>query len=116
VRLEQVVSNLLGNAVKFGRGCPITVTAWGEPGRAVFEVRDRGIGVDPADAERIFDRFARAVSPAHYGGFGLGLYVSRQIVEAHGGRIGLVSGDGPGSTFRVTLPLAPPAGSPSARA
>jgi signal transduction histidine kinase len=70
-------------------------------------VRDRGIGVAPEDAERIFQRYEQAVSARAYGGMGLGLYIVRQIVEAHGGTIRLESEPGSGSTFTVDLPIDP---------
>jgi len=107
-RLEQVVGNLLVNALKYGAGKPVEVTVASAGGAATLEVRDCGIGVDPADASRIFERFERAVSSHHYGGLGLGLYIARQIVVAHGGAIGVDSQPGQGATFRVSLPLAPP--------
>jgi len=70
----------------------------------LLEVRDHGIGIDPADQARIFERFERAVSRRQYGGFGLGLWISRKIVEAHGGSISLMSKPGAGCTFSVELP------------
>jgi signal transduction histidine kinase len=73
-----------------------------------IEVRDRGIGLHASETERIFGKFERAVSTAHYGGLGLGLYISRQIVEAHRGWIEVESTPGRGSTFRVVLPLREP--------
>jgi len=71
----------------------------------VLSVRDRGIGIAPQDLGRIFGRFERAASVSHYGGLGLGLYVTRQIVEAHGGTIAVESELGKGSLFTVKLPL-----------
>ena len=70
----------------------------------LLEVRDHGIGIDPADQTRVFERFERAVSHRQFGGFGLGLWISRKIVEAHGGSISLTSEPGAGSTFSVALP------------
>jgi PAS domain S-box-containing protein len=105
-RLEQVATNLLSNAIKYGAGKPIGVriTVAGE--RARLEVCDHGIGVDVAERARIFERFERAVSARHYGGFGLGLYIVRRIVEAHGGTVGVHDGDdGAGARFIVELPL-----------
>ena len=111
VRLEQVVTNLLVNAVKFGEGRPIAVTVQVEADLARLAVADQGIGIPPEQQERIFGRFERAASPEHYAGFGLGLYIAREIVEAHGGRIQLDSTPGLGSTFTVELPRRPsPAG------
>jgi PAS domain S-box-containing protein len=106
LRLEQVVTNLVANAIKFGEGRPILVDvdvdAAGE--RARLSVSDLGIGIAQGDHARIFQRFERAVPSQHFGGLGLGLYVARQIVEAHGGRIVLESAPGQGTTFVVDLP------------
>jgi signal transduction histidine kinase len=105
LRVEQVLSNLLSNAIKYGAGQPIdlTVERSGEEGACV-RVTDRGIGITAEDSARIFDRFERAVSPRHYGGMGLGLYIVRQIVEAHAGSIAVESTPGAGSSFTVLLP------------
>jgi PAS domain S-box-containing protein len=108
LRLEQVVTNLLVNAAKFGEGRPIAVTVQAEAGLARLAVADQGIGIPPEHQQRIFGRFERAASPEHYGGLGLGLYIAREIVEAHGGRIRLASAPGLGSTFTVELPRNPP--------
>ncbi len=103
-RMDQVVSNLLSNAVKYGREGPVEVRARGGGGRAILEVEDHGIGIAPADQERIFDRFERAVSARHFAGIGLGLWIVRQLVEAHGGAIRVRSVPGEGATFTVELP------------
>ncbi len=103
-RLEQVVTNLLSNAVKFGGGKPITVRVEADTARATLTVRDQGIGISSSDQSRIFERFERAVSKQSYGGLGLGLWITHQIVAAHGGRIRVESDPGHGSTFRVELP------------
>jgi signal transduction histidine kinase len=105
-RLEQVLSNLLANAIKFGEGKPIEVRVRESKLGAELSVRDRGIGVSAAQQSSIFDRFQRAVSSRHYAGLGLGLYITRQIVEAHGGRIDLASEEGQGATFTIHLPVA----------
>lgn len=105
VRLEQVLINLLSNAVTFGLRRPIELRATRDDGMVHVEVCDRGIGLAPAEIDRIFGKFERAVSTAHYGGLGLGLYISRQIVEAHRGWIEVESTLGRGSTFRVCLPV-----------
>lgn len=104
LRLEQVVTNLLSNAIKFGLGRPIDVEVWQEDGRARLAIRDRGIGIAAPDQTRIFERFERAVSMRHYGGLGLGLWISREVVEAMGGTIRVTSQPGQGSTFTVELP------------
>jgi PAS domain S-box-containing protein len=108
-RIEQVLTNLLTNAMKYGRGQPITVTVTHEGTQARLVVRDEGIGIPREHLERIFGRFERAVAPGKYGGMGLGLYIARQIVEAHGGEIHVVSAPGQGATFTVTLPPVPAA-------
>ena len=105
MRLEQVLINLLANAIKYGLRQPIRISAATDGELVHLEIRDRGIGLAPAEIERIFGKFERAVSTAHYGGLGLGLYISRQIVDAHGGWIEVESTPGQGSTFRVSLPL-----------
>ncbi len=106
VRLEQVVTNLLSNAIKFGAGQPIHV-ALATDGQAVrLTVRDEGIGIAPEDLQRIFERFERGVSERHYGGLGLGLYITRKIVEAMGGTVKAQSTLGQGATFTVELPVA----------
>ena len=107
-RLHQVVDNLLSNAVKYGAGKPIEVSLQANAEAAVLQVRDRGIGISTQDQARIFQRFARAVSPRHYGGFGLGLWIARQIVEQLGGRIRVTSEVNQGSTFTVSLPYQRP--------
>jgi two-component system sensor kinase FixL len=107
VRIDQVITNLMLNAFKYGRGRPVRVAA-GEDGPLVrLEVSDQGIGVSREDVARIFDKFERAM-PTHYGGLGLGLFITRQIVEAHHGEVAVESVPGVGSTFRVTLPRVSP--------
>ncbi len=107
-RIDQVVTNLLSNAVKFGAGKPIEIVVGEEAGRARLVVRDHGMGIDPAHQARIFERFERAVPVQHYGGLGLGLHISRRIVEAHGGCLRLESRPGAGSAFTVELPCTGP--------
>ena len=113
-RVEQVVGNLLSNAIKYSpQGGPITVTVREdvERGEAVLTVRDRGIGIPVEQQSRLFARFARAdnARAAGIGGTGLGLYLSRELVERHGGRIWFESAQGAGSAFSIALPLAPDA-------
>jgi PAS domain S-box-containing protein len=103
-RLEQVLVNLLSNAIKYGRRQPISVSARIDVDVVHIEVSDHGIGFTASETERIFGKFERAVS-TDYGGLGLGLFIARQIVEAHRGWIEVESTLGSGSTFRVTLPL-----------
>ena len=104
IRVEQVVTNLLTNAFKFGGGKPIEITVEerGSIGRLV--VVDHGIGIAPEDQERIFHRYEQATSSRPAGGLGLGLYIARQIIEAHGGTIRVESQPGEGSTFTIDLP------------
>lgn len=102
-RLGQVLTNLLTNALKYGEDRPIDLTLRGEPDRVRCAVRDRGLGIPPADQARLFERFERA-SPVKFAGLGLGLWIARQIVEEHGGRITVDSEPGAGSTFTFELP------------
>ncbi|AUX39628.1 protein kinase [Sorangium cellulosum] len=104
-RLEQVLINLLSNAMKYGAGGPIHVAVRRQADRALLVVRDHGIGIAEADQARIFERFERAVSIRNFGGLGLGLYIVRWIVTAHGGSIRVESKPGAGATFVVELPL-----------
>jgi signal transduction histidine kinase len=104
-RTEQVITNLLSNAIKYGNGRPILIDVHEEVGRAVLLVQDQGMGIPIEDQARIFHRFERAVSAKEYSGLGLGLFIARQIVEAHGGMITVESEIGQGAIFRVELPL-----------
>jgi PAS domain S-box-containing protein len=103
-RLEQLVINLLTNAMKYGAKKPIDVIVSRTGTTALIEVKDNGIGVTKEDQERIFHRFERVAPLKHFGGFGLGLFISREIAVAHGGTIRLTSEPGVGSTFTVELP------------
>lgn len=107
-RIEQVVINLLTNAMKYAPGKPIHITIERGDDRVVFSVSDEGIGIAAKDQKRIFDRFERAVSGDHVGGLGLGLYIVAQILEAHGGSIAVTSELGKGSTFTVSMPREAP--------
>ncbi|ATB47431.1 PAS domain-containing sensor histidine kinase [Corallococcus macrosporus] len=106
-RVEQVLTNLLSNALKYGAGKPVHVRLREEGGQARLSVRDEGIGIAPEVLPHIFDRFMRAVSGRNYSGLGLGLYIAHQVVTAHGGGIEVHSELGRGSTFNVRLPLGP---------
>jgi len=104
LRLEQVVTNVLGNAIKYGGGKPIEIEVEETPEGGRLRIADHGIGIANADLTRIFQRFQRAVSSRSYGGMGLGLYITRQIVDAHCGSIQVESNPGAGSVFVVELP------------
>jgi PAS domain S-box-containing protein len=104
-RLEEVVERLLSNALKYGAGQPVELRVEHAPGEARLLVRDHGVGFEPSLGERIFDKFERASSERNYGGLGLGLFFTRTIVEALGGRITAVGAPGEGATFTVVLPL-----------
>jgi len=103
-RLEQVVLNLLTNAIKYGRGRPIHCAVAATTQRASFTIHDEGVGIAPRDQERIFLIFERAISANEVSGLGLGLYIARRLVEAHGGSIHVESRVGEGATFTVELP------------
>lgn len=107
-RIEQVVINLLTNALRYGKGKPVTVSLSLSAQGACIAVRDQGLGISGPDQQRIFEQFSRVTSDDGTGGLGLGLYITRQLVEAHGGTISVQSRPGEGSLFTVTLPLTPP--------
>jgi PAS domain S-box-containing protein len=104
LRIEQVMTNLLLNAIKYGQGKPVRMSLEGNGASVRLSVVDQGIGISPDAVDRIFGRFERAAPLRHYGGLGLGLYVVAQIVEAHGGHVYVHSRLGEGSTFVVELP------------
>ncbi|MHB8872495.1 MAG: PAS domain-containing sensor histidine kinase [Myxococcaceae bacterium] len=108
VRMEQIVSNLVSNALKYGEGRPVSVSVTAQDGWAKIAVSDQGIGIAPEDQARIFQRFERAVPGRKYGGFGLGLWIVRNIVEAHGGVVRVQSALGQGSVFTVEVPQSGP--------
>jgi signal transduction histidine kinase len=104
-RIEQVVGHLLRNAITHCEGSEVVLELEQVGSEAAIRVRDRGAGIESADHVRIFGRFERAASARHFGGLGLGLWLSDAIVKAHGGRITVVSAPGQGSTFEVRLPV-----------
>ncbi len=104
LRIEQVLTNLISNALKYSRGTPIELGLQSDCANVSISVRDHGIGILSEDQGRIFDRFERAASVRHYGGLGLGLYIARQIVVAHEGSIRVASEQGQGTMFTVVLP------------
>jgi two-component system, LuxR family, sensor kinase FixL len=114
-RIEQIVTNLLSNAAKYGQGRPIAVKLATEADHVDLSVRDEGIGIAVEDMERIFHKFERAAAARNYGGMGLGLYISRYLAEAHGGSIRVARNAGAGATFVLRIPQRPPAAPPPQR-
>ncbi|WP_240315353.1 sensor histidine kinase [Mucilaginibacter pineti] len=105
-KISSVLSNLLSNAVKYSpKGSRIWVSCEAFEGELRVSIADEGIGIRPEDREKIFERFYRVKSNSHISGFGIGLYLSAEIVEHHGGRIWVESETGKGSVFYFTLPL-----------
>lgn len=107
-RVQQVVGNLLQNAARYGAGRPIELAVEGAGKMARLRVRDHGCGIDPADQKRIFEQFSRPSSASKVEGLGLGLWITKGIVEAHGGTIAVQSSVGAGAEFVVELPSAGP--------
>ena len=105
LRLEQVVSNLLTNAIKYGNKKPIEIDVHNTNGKAVLKVSDQGIGIPPSKVTTIFNKYSRATDYAKEKSLGLGLFVVKEIVSAHHGEIKVESTEGKGSTFIVTLPI-----------
>jgi signal transduction histidine kinase/DNA-binding response OmpR family regulator len=105
LRISQIATNLLSNALKYGAGKPIDVTIEAVDDRVKLTVCDRGIGIAADDIGRIFELFERSGAVKHFGGLGLGLYITRQVVEAHGGTISVTSKPAEGAVFVVDLPL-----------
>ncbi len=103
-RLEQVLTNLLSNSLKYASKKPVEVSLRQDREHAILSIHDHGIGIPEADQQRIFQPYERAVSVYNFGGLGLGLYISAQIVQAHGGTIEVQSKKGNGATFTVILP------------
>ncbi|HXH73526.1 MAG TPA: HAMP domain-containing sensor histidine kinase [Bacteriovoracaceae bacterium] len=106
VKIEQVINNILTNAIKYGRGRPISIEVFVQNNEVEIIVRDQGMGIDPTSLDRIFKRFERAISPNEVTGLGLGLYITKEILSAHEGRIWVESQLGRGSDFHFTLPTA----------
>jgi hypothetical protein len=107
-RIDQVVTNLVSNAIRYAAGSPIAITVERHDHDAVIEVRDQGPGLPDGQIARMFERFERGMSMRHYAGLGLGLYVVRQITEAHGGQVTAENSAGGGARFTVRLPLDAP--------
>ncbi|WP_028694113.1 hybrid sensor histidine kinase/response regulator [Pseudomonas cremoricolorata] len=107
-RIEQVLANLLSNALRYGNRKTVYVRLHREGDMACVQVQDQGIGISELNQKRIFQQFERVAAQHARSGLGLGLYISEQIVLAHGGRIEVDSEEGKGSTFSVYLPLPAP--------
>jgi signal transduction histidine kinase len=103
-RLEQVLTNLLTNAARYGAGAPVEVSVRRHEHQAELRVKDHGRGIAPADQERIFHKFERAVNGNEVSGLGLGLFIVRELVDMHGGSVHVLSAPGQGATFTVVLP------------
>ena len=107
-KINSVISNLINNAVKYSpKDTTIQVACTVNKNEITISVKDEGMGIKPSDADKIFDRYYRVESnnTRHISGFGIGLYLSAEIIQRHGGRIWLESEPGKGSTFYFTLPL-----------
>jgi signal transduction histidine kinase len=104
-RIDQAITNLLSNAIKYGQNNPIKVTVAAVDDEAVVSVTDQGIGLAPSDVTRIFEQFERAAPAAISEGFGLGLWITRQIAQAHRGSVTAAGEPGLGSTFTLRLPI-----------
>ncbi|MBL8954504.1 MAG: HAMP domain-containing histidine kinase, partial [Myxococcaceae bacterium] len=102
-RLEQIISNLVVNAVKYGSGKPVAVSVTATDGQATLTVKDQGLGIAPEDQELLFHRFFRG-KRSDADGFGLGLWIVQQLVSLHDGQVSVRSELGKGSTFTVVLP------------
>lgn len=107
IRLEQVITNLVSNAIKYGGRRPVEVEVGARDGHALLVVRDHGIGIAPESRLRLFQRFERASNATAFPGLGLGLWIARRIAEAHGGDISVDSEIGAGSTFTLRIPRDP---------
>ncbi len=105
IRLGQVITNLINNAIKYAEGTRIEISLKNLEGHAEISVRDHGPGISEEKRRRIFERFERGNEDAGIAGLGLGLYISKEIAEAHGGKISLTTEEGKGSVFTVRIPL-----------
>jgi signal transduction histidine kinase len=107
IRFEQVFENLISNAIKYAAGKPIHIETKENTGMVEVAVRDSGPGIEKSKQSQIFDRFIRANSSPQIKGLGLGLFITRQIVEAHGGAIWVESKPGEGTSFLMKIPAHP---------
>jgi signal transduction histidine kinase len=98
----------VSNAIKYGSRRPVEVEVEERDGAGVLVVRDLGIGIQAESLRRLFDRFERGPNAATFQGLGLGLWIAKKMVDAHGGEITVVSAPGAGSTFTVSIPRSPP--------
>ena len=105
LRIEQAVTNLVTNAIKYGNNKPITITVTNGDDHVKIIVKDQGIGIPPEQQKKIYNLFERAVTSKNYQGLGVGLYITNQIVKEHHGRIRLNSKPNNGSTFTLELPV-----------
>jgi signal transduction histidine kinase len=104
-RIDQVLTNLVANAIKYAPGTPVRISVEEESSRARVAVQDRGPGIPRGEPARIFEQYRRLASTKHVGGLGLGLYIGRQIAEAHGGSLTVRSATGQGAEFVLELPI-----------
>ena len=104
-RMDQVLTNLITNAIRYAPGKPLLVSLKKSQDEITLRVKDNGMGIDPIYHEKIFERFERAHAKRDISGMGLGLYISKQIIESHNGKIIVLSEPGKGSEFIITLPL-----------
>jgi len=105
LRIDQVLTNLVSNAVKYGGDKPIAIAATTNDGHATITISDNGIGIPAQDLPRIFELFERVAPDSESAGLGIGLWITKRIVEAHGGTVHAESKPGIGSTFTVRLPI-----------
>ena len=105
ISIEQIIGNLISNAIKYGDGKPVRICLEMEGARVRLEVKDEGIGISAEDQARIFGRFEQVVTGQHRTGFGVGLWLARALIEAHRGSISVRSAPGQGTVFTVWLPL-----------
>ncbi|MGK5089081.1 PAS domain-containing sensor histidine kinase [Bdellovibrionota bacterium FG-2] len=107
-RIQQVMANLITNAIKYGQGKPIEIVIFQSENEATFSVKDHGMGMTKEQITKLFKRFERSETVRHISGLGLGLFIAHGIVSAHGGRIEVESTPGLGSKFTVILPIQKP--------
>lgn len=103
-RIRQIVVSVIANGIKYGPGQPVVIEVSASESHVTIVTTDHGIGIEPEKRDKIFQRFERAVSLRNYGGFGIGLFVTRNLVEAHGGTVVVDSEPGRGARFTVVLP------------